>query len=212
MTRQQSLLFFVLASVFVLTRFIDPYPLSWFVKILPLLLLIGVTFKHAKTKAERFFLIGLICSALGDFLLDYDRINWFIFGLGAFLFAHVFYLLSFKPISLTLLKKRVIYLFIYSIYGLVMFTMIASSLGTLFIPVLIYMSVLLLMGITSLISEKSNKWLIIGGLSFIISDSILGVNKFYYSVENAHVYIMISYYFAQYALVKGIFAKKDHSI
>lgn len=208
MTRQQSLLFLILALVFTLTRFIDPYPLSWFVKILPLLLLIGITFQRAKSKAEKFFLIGLICSALGDFFLDYDRINWFIFGLASFLFAHIFYLLSFYPISLTLLKKRSLYLVIYCLYGVIIFSTIASSLGELFIPVFIYMSVLLFMAIASLISKRSNYWLIIGAISFVISDSILAINKFYYPLENAHFYIMISYYFAQYALVRGIFHLK----
>ncbi len=205
MTRQQSLLFLILAAVFTLTRFIDPYPLSWLVKILPLLLLMGVTVKLAKNKHEKLFLMGLVFSALGDFFLDYDRLNWFILGLGAFLFAHIFYLLSFRPIYYNQLKHRLLYLVSYCVYGIAMFTIISTSLGELFIPVLIYMTILLLMALTTLVSEKSNPWLIVGGLSFVISDSILGVDKFYYQIENAHFYIMISYYFAQYALVKGMF-------
>ncbi len=208
MTVQQSLLFLILAIVFTLTRFIDPYPLSWFVKILPILLLIGITFQLAKTNAEKFFLAGLICSALGDFFLDYNPINWFVFGLASFLFAHIFYLLSFYPLSLTLLKKRGLYLVFYCLYGLIIFSIIASNLEELFIPVFIYMSILLFMAIASLISKRSNHWLIIGAISFVISDSMLAINKFYYPIENAHFYIMISYYFAQYALVRGIFHLK----
>jgi alkenylglycerophosphocholine hydrolase len=206
MNNKQTLLFFMLATVFVLTRFIEPYAFSWLVKILPMLLLIGFAVKSASNASEKIFLSGLIFSALGDFFLDYDRLNWFIFGLGSFLFAHIFYMLSLKPLARNIAKKHIKIIAMYCIYGAAMFSLIASGLGELFIPVLVYMSVLLLMAITTLISEKSNNWLIIGGLSFVLSDSMLGINKFYAPIPYASVFIMISYYFAQYALVNGMFA------
>jgi uncharacterized membrane protein YhhN len=211
MTRQQSFFFFIFASLFVLTRFVAPYPFSWLVKIIPLLLLIAVSIPLAKNKSELFFVTGLVCSAFGDFFLDYDRVNWFVFGLAAFLFAHIFYILSFKPFCLTLLKKRLAYIVMYCGYGLVIFITIAPNLGELFIPVLMYMSVLLLMAIATLLCEKSNIWLLLGGASFIISDSILGIDKFYYAIKHASLYIMISYYFAQFALVKGMFYTNKHN-
>ncbi len=204
MKKTTSLLFLLFASIFVLTRFFNSYPFSGLVKILPMLLLIGVTLKYAKNHYDKIFLSGLIFSALGDFILDYEPINWFVFGLGAFLFAHIFYIVSLKPIASDLAKKRGKIIATYCIYGLAMFSLISTRLGELFIPVLIYMSVLLLMALTTLVSEKSNKWLIIGGLSFVVSDSLLGINKFYTLIPYASAFIMISYYFAQYALTRGM--------
>jgi len=216
MNKTYTFLFTLLASIFVIIRSMDHYPSflppSWLMKIFPLLILILVTSQIATRNPLKIFITGLIFSALGDFFLDYDSVNWFIFGLGSFLIAHIFYIFSLKPISLLTAKKRSLIIAAYLIYGVSMFTLISSGLGELFIPVLIYMGVLLIMALTTLISNKANKWLIIGGLSFVISDSLLGINKFYNPVANAQLFIMISYYFAQYALVRGMFIayKSNH--
>jgi uncharacterized membrane protein YhhN len=63
----------------------------------------------------------------------------------------------------------------------------------------------MLMGVFTLLSKISNLWLILGGISFIVSDSIIGIDKFYSPIPHAGILIMISYYFAQFSLVKGIF-------
>jgi uncharacterized membrane protein YhhN len=65
------------------------------------------------------------------------------------------------------------------------------------------MVILLLMALATVFSEKSNGWLIAGGISFVISDSLLGFNKFYMPVAQADVLIMVSYYFAQFSLLMG---------
>jgi len=174
-------------------------------KMLPLMLLIVMTLKGAQKKFVKLFALGLCFSMLGDFFLAYDRINWFIFGLGSFLIAHIIYIFSLTPLSIESIKKRFIGIIIYLVYGISIFSLISPNLKQLFIPVLIYMSVLLFMALTTLNSKKSNNWLIIGGLSFVVSDSLLGINKFYMPINNADFFIMLSYYFAQYALVQGMF-------
>ena len=165
-----------------------------------MVILIASVYKHMNSNEEKLFFYGLIASAFGDFFLDYDRINWFIFGLGSFLVAHVLYIFSMKPFQ----KTRIILIALYLVYGIGMFVLISAGLDELFIPVFVYMSVLLIMGITTLVSTKSNKWLIIGGISFVFSDSLIGIDKFYSTIPNASFMIMISYYFAQLSLVKGL--------
>jgi len=209
MKKAHSLLFMLLAATFVITRMSTHYPTflppSWLLKILPLSILIIVTNTIANSKSLKIFMWGLIFSVLGDFFLDYDPVNWFVLGLGSFLIAHILYIISLTPISLLTAKKRSFIIAVYLIYGVSMFALISSGLGELYIPVLAYMSILLIMALTTLTSNKSNKWLIIGGLSFVISDSLLGINKFYSPVSHAQLLIMISYYFAQYALVQGMY-------
>lgn len=200
MSTKIQLSFFCTALFFVLSTVIEPYPFSWFVKLIPMGILISFVFKHMKTPSEKLFLFGLIASAFGDFFLDYDRINWFIFGLGSFLIAHIFYLFALKPIE----RKKDLIIILYMIYGTAMFWLISAGLGELFIPVFVYMTVLLIMAIVTLVSTKSNKWLIIGGLSFVISDSLIGINKFYLHIPYSHFMIMITYYLAQFSLVKGL--------
>jgi len=209
MTKHHRNLFFIFSTVFVLSIFIKPYPLSWLLKLLPVFVLLHFTWQKVSESKEhtyKLFIIGLIFSAFGDFFLDYDRVNWFVFGLGSFLVAHLFYIGSLKPLVTKLIViKRLPIIAIYCVYGISMFSLIYSGLGELFIPVFVYMTVLLLMGITTLLSEKSNTWLVIGGISFIISDSLIGIDKFYQEIPYAAYLIMSTYYFAQFALVKGMF-------
>ncbi|MCJ8319493.1 MAG: lysoplasmalogenase [Colwellia sp.] len=174
-----------------------------------MILLIFVAINHLKGKAGKVFIAGLVFSTFGDFFLDYDGINWFIFGLGSFFIAHLCYLFALKPIE----KKKLTLVALYGVYGIAMFSLIAGGLGELFIPVLAYMSILLIMAIVTLVSKRSNVWLVFGGLSFVFSDSLIGIDKFYQPIPFASILIMISYYFAQYALLKGfILSSKNRNI
>lgn len=197
--------FFILASAFVVSTLVKPYPLSWAVKLLPMVLLIILAIKKLGfSKSGKFFVVGLLFSACGDFILDFDRQNWFIFGLGAFFIAHLFYLASLKPYVKILKQTQYLLIsLIYVGYGGGMLWLLAEGLGQLLIPVVAYMSILLLMALATVLSEKSNVWLVVGGISFVFSDSLIGFDKFYMPIENVSFAIMVSYYFAQFALFKG---------
>lgn len=176
-----------------------------------MLLLIALAVKHLSlNKYSKFFILGLAFSACGDFVLDYNRLNWFIFGLGAFFIAHLFYLAALRPYVKNLTSsKALLVIVIYSSYGAVMLWLLANGLGQLFVPVVAYMSILLLMALATVLSEKSNAWLVVGGISFVISDSLLGFDKFYAPIANVHFVIMISYYFAQFCLFNGFVKAMD---
>ena len=201
MNTKQTFLFALIAISYSISTFFFPYPYSWVIKLIPMAILIFISFQHSESLADKLFLTGLLFSTVGDFFLGYDATNWFIFGLGSFLIAHLFYLSCFWPIE----RKNLVIALCYVIFGLIMFDIIAPGLGKLFVPVLMYMSILLIMGIFTVLSKKSNLWLVIGGLSFIASDSLLGVNKFYQPIPYANILIISTYYLAQYSLVKGIF-------
>ena len=209
MTRLHLTLFIVFISVYLTSIFFQPYPLSWLLKLLPIMVLLHFSWKRiceTKEPAHKLFIIGLVFSAFGDFFLGYDPVNWFVFGLGSFLVAHIFYILSLIPfLEKVKAVKRLPIVALYCLYGVSMFSLIYGGLGDLFIPVFVYMTVLLLMGITTLLSQKSNKWLIIGGVSFILSDSLIGLDKFYQEIPFASLLIMSTYYLAQFSLVKGLF-------
>jgi alkenylglycerophosphocholine/alkenylglycerophosphoethanolamine hydrolase len=201
MNKNQSFIFVTFATIYIALTLLDGYPFNWFLKIIPMLILIIVTAQQLETTADKIFLAGLVCSSAGDFLLTYEPSSWFIFGLAAFLVAHIFYIISLLPFE----KKKLPYVAGYMILGVVMFSIIAPDLGDLFAPVFAYMSVLLLMAILTLLSKKSNKWLMLGGICFAISDSLLGINKFTASIPFASLLIMATYYLAQYSLVRGMF-------
>jgi len=217
MNKNNTLVFITLAIAFVLSILVKPYPYSWAVKLLPMILLIIVTWRHIKSIDKShssgvvtFFILGLIFSSCGDFALDYKREGWFIYGLGAFFIAHVCYIVSLIPFTKQLtFNKKILFVVTYLSFGLIMFLQLVDGLGELFIPVLAYMIVLLLMAFSTVFSHRSNIWLVTGGVSFVLSDSLIGLNKFNSPILFNHVWVMCSYYFAQYALVKGYLRTLD---
>ena len=93
-------------------------------------------------------------------------------------------------------------------YLITFWYLLLPSLGTLKIPVIVYSMVIsgmLAMSIyvDSIVDSKSSKWIMAGAICFVLSDSILAINKFLTPIPQAAVAIMSTYLFAQFALVKG---------
>ncbi len=157
-------------------------------------------------------LFALFCSWLGDSFLMYDSIssNYFLLGLVSFLSAHILYCVVFlrrwnKNASSAFWLVFVLLI----IYGLVLLLELKDSLDELLIPVIIYISVILLMAITAfrrnkMASRESFKMVFFGALLFIASDSILAINKFLIAVPYAHIFVMATYAAAQYLITKGV--------
>jgi uncharacterized membrane protein YhhN len=90
-----------------------------------------------------------------------------------------------------------------------MLSVLLPSLGDLKIPVTIYASVISIMLLFAfngfLVWENpGNKYIFVGAIVFVISDSILAVNKFYSPIERSSFFIMLTYLVAQYLIVVGI--------
>jgi len=157
-------------------------------------------------------LLALCCSWLGDSFLMYEAIspNYFMLGLVSFLTAHILYCVIFlKRWNKSGSSTYWVVLITLFLYGSVLFMQLKDSLGELLIPVVIYISAILLMAITAyrrnkMVPAESFKLVFIGALFFIASDSILAVNKFLNAVPYSHILVMGTYAAAQYLITKGI--------
>ena len=157
-------------------------------------------------------LLALFFSWLGDSFLMYETIssNYFMLGLVSFLTAHVLYCVVFlKRWNKNASSTYWLVLITLMLYGSVLFMQLKDSLGELLIPVVIYVSAILLMAITAfrrnkMVPSESFTLVFIGALFFIASDSILAVNKFLYAVPYSHILVMGTYATAQYLITKGI--------
>lgn len=83
------------------------------------------------------------------------------------------------------------------------------GLGEMKIPVMVYASVIVVMTITALLrygytSIQSFSLVFGGAIMFMISDSLLAVNKFLNPFAYAGFWIMATYCLAQFLIVKGI--------
>ena len=179
-------------------------------KTLPIGLLIVMVLKERRQLQNRTFitlLFALSFSALGDVLLALDIGQLFIGGLAAFFISHIFYIITMLPIKNWRLDVLLLYLFL----AIIVFCLFYPNLNDMLIPVIFYMLVLSIMASLTWMTDKSNGFLVLGGAVFVISDSILALNRFYMPFSYADIAIMCSYYLAQFCLVKGFLQATDKS-
>lgn len=153
---------------------------------------------------------ALSCSVIGDVLLLFENKNpnYFIFGLLSFLMAHIFYSISFfKILKKAQAKIRWSLLPIVACYYCFLLYLLYPTLGSLRLPVIIYGGVISSMFFIALqlaYIRHVSILITIGATFFVLSDTLLAINKFYMPFYQASVLIMITYCLAQYCIVKGI--------
>jgi len=163
-----------------------------------------------ETRTKKLVLSALIFSLLGDIFLMFTETNslFFIGGLLAFLTAHVMYILIFlKKRNIT--KKALTFMVLLLVYAIGLFYFLKDGLGDLFIPVIIYMFVILMMVTTAFLREGSvsrNSYILVflGAVFFITSDSLLALNKFHSPLPLSGIWIMTTYSIAQFFIVLGL--------
>ena len=138
---------------------------------------------------------------------------YFIFGLVGFLIAHILFIVLFikqkSEGSYTKNWRFWLGFVIVLVYLGSMLSLLFPKLGDLKIPVSVYaftISVMLVMAIKGYFSwqKPMNLLILIGAVFFVISDSILAINKFYNPILNANFIIMFTYIVAQYCITAGI--------
>lgn len=184
----------------------------------PLLMpFLALVYLVATDKPNLWFVLGLFFSFLGDVFLLFSTEQFFMFGLGSFLLAHVMYI----KITASFLQKKSITIMLTSALPFVLLTiallfLIKDNLGTMLLPVVVYGLVISTFGAVALLnyrSEKStaNLWLFLGASLFIISDSMIAINRFYEAKEMYALLIMLTYIIAQYLICKAMIAKSVES-
>ncbi|MBD9416391.1 lysoplasmalogenase [Pseudomonas sp. PDM16] len=157
---------------------------------------------------RRWIAIGLGLSLLGDMLLEWPA-DLFVFGLGAFLLAHLAYLVAYLGDTRRLAALD---LLIAALVGGGMFFVLASSgLGTLVLPVALYslaIGAMLWRALARIgVVAASSAWLAAGGAAlFVLSDSLIGINRFVAPFEGARYAIILSYWLGQFGIAASALA------
>jgi len=191
----------------------DLTTLHYFTKpliVLSLLIFFFTQCQHLKKTIKVLIIMALVFSLIGDIALLFDSIDplYFIIGLASFLLAHVMYVLTFlKQRDAT--KNPLGFIVLMLVYAAFLFYLLKDGLGDLLVPVIVYMIVILSMSTSAFIRQKqhnsiSYNWVFLGAIFFMLSDSILALNKFYQSFNLSSIAIMITYALAQYCIVIGI--------
>jgi uncharacterized membrane protein YhhN len=181
----------------------EPLIIKIMFKIIPMLLILLFAYK-TEGRRDRYpslILLGLFFCMLGDGLLI-----WFVIGLSAFLIGHLFYIAAFFKLW-TFSWLRFATIFPIGIYSTwigreIVVSLIEKGESSLIIPVICYVTVISLMGWAAFMT--GNAPAIIGGVLFVISDSILSWNKFIDDVPYSGPLIMLTYYAAQFCIANSI--------
>ena len=181
-------------------------------KPVPVLALLGWLQDAPPTLSRRRISIGLLFSLLGDILLAWPA-DLFVFGLGAFLFAHLAYLKAYLvdcsraallPLALALIAA-----------GSLFSVMASHGLGELLIPVGVYalaISAMLWRALARLTPgsgvPRASAWQEAAcALAFVISDSLIGIDRFVHPFSTAPYLIILSYWLGQWSIAASVFTQ-----
>jgi uncharacterized membrane protein YhhN len=128
---------------------------------------------------------GLFFSLWGDIYLMLPR-DRFIQGLISFLIAHIFYIIAFSIDVPQMVPVN--YLIPFLIYGFIMFRILSPDMGKLRIPVMVYIAVIMTMVFMAMnrffiIHDLYSIFAFCGAILFMISDTILAINKFLFQTK-----------------------------
>ena len=173
--------------------------------------------KNIDSKVVRLALFAFLFSWFGDILLMFAGKDFifFVFGLAAFLVAQIIYInLFLRTINLSgkkpFLRKNPFWLIVYIAYGLIFYMLLYEHLdAVLKVAVLIYTVALLGMSIMALNRfgnghPVSFSLVFAGSVLFILSDTMIAINKFLVAIPYEGILIMTTYIGAQYLIMQGI--------
>jgi uncharacterized membrane protein YhhN len=215
-TSQNELKVFKIFSVLYLTIILLGYEnISWFLKPFLLPILLYAVIKNTPFVTKKWLFLALLFSWIGDCILLFaDKGEmYFVFGLVAFLIAHILLITLFmKQKSSSIHKQHKGFWVGFGLVLLYLFGMLfllIPKLGSLKIPVEVYAIIISLMLIESVKGifnwgNKSKYLVFVGAVFFVTSDSILAFNKFYTPIPNASFWIMSTYLIAQYCITAGV--------
>lgn len=209
MTRNETIFYFALGIINIASGILDIEWLNFVSKPLLMISLFAFYFQKVKndiSKTDKIMLVSLIFSCFGDTFLMFQGKNpqFFLFGLGSFLVAQLAYCVVFSKEGKREFLKRTPFV----IYSTMLFYAIKSSIPKDFLfPVIVYTLAITWMGSQAAerqTNPKSYQFVLIGAILFIISDSLIAVNKFAFPITLSGLWVMATYIAAQYLIVEGV--------
>jgi len=168
-------------------------------------------------------LVAFTFSWFGDvFMMFSEKEHFFILGLLAFLFAQLSYIFLFRrTVKIaevkSFLSQKPYWLTVYLVFGGLIYSLMFNRLDPVMrIAVFVYMVALLSMSAMALnrynISNKLSFLLVfLGSVLFVISDSIIALNRFLTPIPNSGLLIMSTYIAAQYLIMRGLLKQFENA-
>jgi uncharacterized membrane protein YhhN len=222
--RMLLLLSIVCSAIYFFTKNWQPFPGSIVLKALSIAPLAVIAFRALSEPSSNphgaewlrdsdnvILASALAFSALGDVLLDLDPDRLFVRGLQAFLFAHFIYILLFvrnwrRPLRPTGGQLALVAAVL--VYSLLLAQWLGPSLGGIVHHVMLYVCAITAMVVTAIFAGFSKPWVWLGAILFLVSDSLIAVNKFKWPVAMGDHLVWATYYLGQYGIAMGFLREK----
>ncbi|MCF8226268.1 MAG: lysoplasmalogenase [Bacteroidales bacterium] len=230
MTRRNLILTIVFAIIVLaeLTgRLIENITLEYLSK--PLIM-IWITIYFLLNAKKRTFRTGVLFafffSWVGDMFLmfsdGYDNEMFFYAGVGGFFFAQVSYIMVFLLNTENnikgLLLRNPLWIIPFVGYGALIYIILYPSLEGIMVPVIpVYAISLIGMSLAALnrrdrVNLESFQLVFTGSVFFVISDSLIAINKFHAEIPRAGFLIMFTYILAQYLIMRGLILEREKPV
>lgn len=198
--RRIFLIAIVLGVAYIAAIPLQPWPGSWVLKPMPMLLYAVLMWRAFPGAVGRWLALGYVAAAAGDFFLDYGhRDGLFRQALLAFLVNQIAFLIAFAKLAAGS-PWRWLRALPAIAYGAVLAAWLVPKAGALMLPVAVYLACLLGMVLMACRVEAAPRLLWLGALLFLLADSLIGVNKFAAPFPNA-VLVIVSIYFTGQTLI-----------
>ncbi len=213
--RAHTSLYFAIGIAFIALETIGVAWISIAVKSLIIPLLIWLYLRFTRGHWNRFhslILVALVFSWIGDITLQLTQFqeSFFLVGLGSFLITQLIYMIAFfnTPGKNILFFRKVYLLIPIVIFGWGILWLLSEGLGDMKLPVTVYTMVILSMLLAAInreqkVNRQSFLLVLVGAILFVLSDSMIAINKFTQPFELARIAIMSSYITAQYLIAIG---------
>ncbi|MBL7829077.1 MAG: lysoplasmalogenase [Saprospiraceae bacterium] len=213
--KKNTFLAFALVCILNLTGvLLGNQTIMWLTKPLMMPLLAWWLYQSAAPSRLRSgWLIGLLFSTLGDVLLMFPGSLFFLLGLSSFLIAHLAYI---GAINVGLrgqrgfLIKNPLWILPFMAYPIALLVWLWPGIPeAMRIPVAVYAIVIATMAqsvcnLRGYVPAEMFKSMMLGAVLFVLSDSLIAVNKFGYAFSGAHVAIIATYVAGQWLLARGV--------
>jgi uncharacterized membrane protein YhhN len=213
--RTHSILYFGTGIAFIAFETIGAIWIGIAVKSLIIPLLIWLYLRFIKGHGKRFhglIITALVFSWIGDLTLQLTQFkeSFFLAGLGSFLITQLIYMVAFiiSPGKNTLFFRKIYLMVPVVLYGWGILWLLSDGLGEMKLPVTVYTVVILGMLLAAInreekVNGQSFRLVLAGAIMFVLSDSMIAINKFAQPFELARMAIMSSYITAQYMIALG---------
>ena len=222
MNVRTTIVFSSLALIYLATLPLTPYVAQFLPKALPIVVLAVFAYTKLSAMPRYMVLMALLFSFAGDISLALPFAESFITGLACFFVAHFTYAMCFAllhrrlqetPGDHIISRKPKWFISIIMVsFAVMMAVHILPASKALFYPVVAYISVITLMGLTAVWLAQT-KLIVTGALFFVISDAILAQSVFKTPLPLSTFWVMTTYYGAQYRLTMGLvdgFLRKEN--